>query len=82
MTTTTPLTDARRRALEVMAAGHPLPARVSNVTTRTAGTALIYWQTADWLTAEGLARATDAGGLVLTGAGVAACRENEIEVRS
>lgn len=43
--------------------------------------ALVYWQSADWLTAEGLARATDAGGLVLTAAGVIACKAAGIEVR-
>jgi hypothetical protein len=82
MVTTTLLTPARRRALEVLAATHPRPARVSNTTTRTAGVALVYWQSADWLVAEGLAGATDGGGLVLTAAGVIACRAAEIEVRS
>ena len=82
MVTTTLLTPARRRALEVIAATHPRPARVSNVTTRTAGAPLVYWKTADWLTAEGLTRVTDTAGLVLTAAGVAACHEQRIEVRS
>ncbi len=82
MDTTTLLTPAKRRALEVLAATHPRPARVSNTTARTAGVALVYWQSADWLTAEGLARVTDAGGLVLTAAGVIACKAAEIEVRS
>jgi hypothetical protein len=45
--TTAILTDARRRALEVMAAIHPRPARVSNATARTAGAGLVYWQSAD-----------------------------------
>lgn len=75
------LTPARRRALEVMAATHPRPARVSNTTTKTAGVPLVYWQTADWLVAEGLARATDSGGLVLDAVGVIACRAAGIEVR-
>ncbi len=74
MTTTVLLTAPRRRALEVLAATHPRPARVSNTTARTAGVALVYWQSADWLTAEGLARVTDAG--------VIACKAAEIEVRS
>ncbi len=82
MTTTALLTDARRRALEVMALVHPRPARYSNATAKTSGAALVYWQSADWLTAEGLARVTDAGGLVLTAAGVIACRAAGIEVRS
>lgn len=80
---TTPLlTPARRRALEVMAATHPRPARVSNSTTRTVGVALVYWQSADWLIAQGLACAVDSGGLVLTAAGVIACRAAGVEVRN
>ncbi len=82
MAATTLLTPPRRRALEVLAATHPRPARVSNTTTKTAGVALVYWQSADWLVAEGLASATDAGGLVLTAGGVIACRAAEIAVRS
>lgn len=81
MTTTALLTDAKRRALEVMAATHPRPARVSNATARTAGAGLVYWQSADWLVEQGLAQATDSGGLVLTAAGLIACRVAEIEVR-
>ena len=79
---TLPLTRARRRALEVMAATHPRPARVSNTTARPAGAALVYWQSADWLVDEGLARVTDNGGLVLTAAGGIACRAADIEARS
>jgi hypothetical protein len=82
MATTTLLTPARRRALEVLAATHPRPARVSNTTARPAGAALVYWQSADWLIDEGLASATDAGGLVLTAAGVIAAKAAGIEVRS
>jgi hypothetical protein len=83
---TATLTPARRRAIEVMAAIHPRPARVSNTTmsnttTRTGGAGLVYWQSADWLVEQGLAQATDSGGLVLTAAGVAACADNGIEVR-
>ncbi len=74
MTTTPLLTDAKRRALEVMAATHPRPARVSNATVNVAGAALVYWQSADWLVDQGLAQATDAGGLVLTAAGVIAAK--------
>jgi hypothetical protein len=82
MATTTLLTPARRRALEVLAATHPRPARVSNATTKAAGAALVYWQSADWLVEQGLASATDAGGLVLTAAGVIAAKAAGIEVRS
>jgi hypothetical protein len=82
MATTTLLTPARRRALEVLAATHPRPARVSNTTARPAGAALVYWQSADWLIAEGLASATDTGGLVLTAVGVIASRAAGIEVRT
>ncbi len=80
MTTTALLTPARRRALEVLAATHPRPARVSNTTAAPPGAALVYWQSADWLTAEGLARVNDTGGLVLTAAGVIACGAADIEV--
>jgi hypothetical protein len=80
VTTTALLTPARRRALEAMAATHPRPARVSNATVTTGGTALVYWQSADWLASEGLARVNDAGGLVLTAAGVIACQAAGIEV--
>lgn len=79
------LTPARRRALEAMAATHPRPARVSNTTGHAEGRiGLVYWQTADWLTAQKpmLAQPVDSGGLVLTAAGVAACREHGIEVRT
>ncbi len=79
------LPPARRRALEAMAGAHPRPARVSNVTATTggAGAALVYWQSADWLTGQdpALARPADSGGLVLTTAGLAVCREHGIEVR-
>lgn len=81
--TTSLLNKPRRRALEVMAATHPRPGRVSNATTTAGGTALVYWQLADWLLDEGLASTTDhAGHLVLTAAGVIACRAAGIEVRS
>lgn len=51
------LTPARRRALEVVANPGPLRAAlVSNVTDRAKG--FVYWQSADWLVAEGLAEWT------------------------
>lgn len=77
------LTPARRRALEVLAATHPRPARVSNTTTKTAGVALIYWQSADWLTGQSpnLAQVVDSG-LVLTAAGLQACRDASLAIRT
>lgn len=77
------LTPARRRALEAMARSHPRPARVSNTTGTAGGTALVYWQLADCLTGQdpALARPADSGGLVLTAAGLAVCRDHGIEVR-
>ena len=87
----TTLTPARRRALEVIAATHPRPARYSNSTsasTEGAKVALIHWQAADWLIAEGFVLqyitaedAADWTGLHLTDAGRVACAENGIEVR-
>jgi hypothetical protein len=76
------LTPARRRALEVMAAVHPRPVRYSNATALTSGAGLVYWECADWLTGHepNLAQLVDSGGLVLTAAGLAACRANGIEV--
>jgi len=65
---TVKLTPARRRALNVLAAGHRdgRALRVSNET----NDACVYWQSADWLVANGLAVITDAGQRIqLTDAG-------------
>jgi hypothetical protein len=81
---TATLTPARRRALEVMAAIHPRPARVSNVTAGPVrgerASALVYWQSVDWLRSQGLVTGPGVE-LTLTAAGLAACAENGIEVR-
>ena len=48
------LSPARRAALDALVAAHPGAARVSNETVVELG--YVYWQSADWLLAEGLAR--------------------------
>jgi hypothetical protein len=50
----TKLTPARRRALETLAANHPNPCRRTSFQPDP-NRARLYWQTADWLVAEGLA---------------------------
>jgi len=47
------LTGPRRRGLEALLAKYPDVGRRSNVTDAKLG--YVYWQTADWLVAEGLA---------------------------
>lgn len=81
------MTPACRRALEVMAATHPRPARYSNATEppvpgQRAG-ALVSSSTADWLVEHGLAEIAGEPWLRrLTAAGLTACADNGIEVRS
>ena len=63
-------TAARARALGTMAR-HDGIARVSNVTDPAGGT--VYWQSADWLVAEGLAEHVgSSGSIALTYSGWAA----------
>lgn len=54
------LTDSRRRALAALVSAHPGSARVSNETVIELG--YVYWQSADWLLNEGLARDAYGGG--------------------
>lgn len=84
--TTTLLTPARRRGLEVLAATHPYSGRYSNVTEagyRDLRVSLVYWQTADWLVAQQLAEELLVDGerlLNLTPAGILACEAAGIDV--
>lgn len=72
------LTEPRRRGLEVLAASSSGPfgrglARESNVTSPEAG--YVYWQTAKWLVAEGLAEFYCPPMMQLTGKGWELARE-------
>lgn len=73
------LSPARRRALEVLAETHPRPGCYSNATLPAVPvsrpSALVYWQSADWLIAAGLAEFYTGGvnKLALTPAGLLAC---------
>lgn len=85
--TTSLLTPARLRALEVLAATHPRPGRYSNETKIGTDTRapLVHWQAADWLIEEALVSCSTAvaeeARLTLTDAGLIACAAAGIEVR-
>jgi hypothetical protein len=87
----TALTPARRKGLETLATNHPNPCRRTSIHRPTdPNQAGVYWQTADWLMAEGLAveapldpahrPVRDGTYLILTDAGHQLCAELDITV--
>jgi hypothetical protein len=87
----TNLTPARRRGLEALAANHPNPCRRTSIHIQPdPNRAGVYWQTADWLTGQGLAAEApldlahrpvrDGVYLRLTPAGLERCAQLGIDV--